>query len=57
MASVFEQCMDGLSISKWVVNVVRSLPAYNWGRVVLLGDAVRLLAERNLVHHKERSEH
>lgn len=43
--------MEGLTVNKWVVNVVRPLPAYNWGRVALLGDAVRFLVERNSEHH------
>jgi len=34
------QCLGGLKISRWAVNVVPPLPFYAYGNVVILGDAV-----------------
>ncbi|KAI0033082.1 salicylate hydroxylase [Vararia minispora EC-137] len=36
-------CMEGCDIKRWVVNVVRPLPTFADGRVVLLGDAAHAM--------------
>ncbi|EIM88732.1 salicylate hydroxylase [Stereum hirsutum FP-91666 SS1] len=37
------ECIDGLTVSKWAVNVVPSLPTFVSSRVALLGDAAHAM--------------
>ncbi|KAI0262367.1 salicylate hydroxylase [Gloeopeniophorella convolvens] len=42
-ANELVQCLDGLKVTRWAVNVVQPLPSFAFGNVAVLGDAAHAM--------------